>query len=47
MISAKFIWGNVYLDAKLQIYANKSNFYIFESTFNIKSVSMPLSIAGL
>ena len=31
MISAKFLWGNVFFGGKLQIDANNSNFEIFES----------------
>ena len=34
-------WGNVLLEGKLQIDAKNSNFEIFESTFYMKSVSMP------
>ena len=44
MISAKFLWGNVIFGGKLQIGAENSNFEIFESTFYMKSVSMPLSV---
>ena len=43
MISAKFLWGNVFLGGKLQIGAKNSNFEIFESALYMKSVSMPLS----
>ena len=43
MISAKFVWGNELLDGKLQMYAKNSNFENFESTLNMKSVSMPSS----
>ena len=43
MISAKFLWGNVLLGGKLQIDAKNSNFEIFESALDMKSVSMPLS----
>ena len=42
MISAKFLWGNVFFGGKLQIDAKNSNFEIFESTLYLKSVSMPL-----
>ena len=43
MISAKFLWGNVFFGGKLQIDAKNSNFEIFESALYLKSVSMPLS----
>ena len=43
MISAKFLWGNVFFGGKLQIEAKNSNFDIFESALYLKSVSMPLS----
>ena len=42
MISAKFLWGNVFFGGKLQIDAKNSNFEIFESVLYLKSVSMPL-----
>ena len=42
MISAKFLWGNVFIGGKLQIDAKNSNFEIFESALYLKSVSMPL-----
>ena len=42
MISAKFLWGNVFFGGKLQIDAKNSNFEIFESALYLKSVSMPL-----
>ena len=44
MITAKLLWGNVLLGGKLQIGAKNSNFEIFESALNMKSVSMPLTI---
>ena len=43
-ISAKFLWGNVLFGGMLQIGAKNSNFEIFESALNMKSVSMPLNI---
>ena len=43
MISAKFLWGNVFTGGKLQIDATNSKFEIFESAFYMKSVIMPLS----
>ena len=43
MISANFLWGNVFFGGKLQIDANNSNFEIFESALYLKSVSMPLN----
>ena len=46
MISAKFVWGNVLLDATLQIYAKNSNFENFESALVMKSVSMPLRLTS-
>ena len=42
MVSAKYVWGNVLLDRKLQTYAKYSNFEHFESALYVKSVSMPL-----
>ena len=47
MISAKFLWGNVFIGGKLQIDAKNSNFEIFESTLYMKSVSMPLILTLL
>ena len=46
MISAKFVWGNVLLYRKLQIYAKNSNFENFESALYMKSMSMPLSYSS-
>ena len=44
MISAKFIWGNVFFfGGKLQIDTKNSNFEIFESALYFKSVRMPLT----
>ena len=43
MISAKFLWGYVFFEGKLQIDAKNSNFEIFESALYLKSVSMPLT----
>ena len=43
MISAKFLWGNVFLGGNLQIEAKNSNFEIFENALYMKSVSMPLT----
>ena len=43
MISAEFLWRNVFFGEKLQIDAKISNFEISESALYIKSVSMPLS----
>ena len=42
MISAQFLWGNVFLREELQTDAKKSNFEIFESAIYLKSGSMPL-----
>ena len=47
MISAKFLWGNVFFGGKLQIDAKNSNFEIFESALYLKSVSMPLKTSIL
>ena len=44
MISAKFLWGNIFIGGKLQVDATNSNFGIFESALYMKSVSMPLII---
>ena len=44
MISAKFLWRNVFFGGKLQMDAKNSNFEIFESTLYMKTVSMPLMI---
>ena len=43
MISAKFLWGNVFFGRKLKKDAKNSNFDIFESALYLKSVSMPLT----
>ena len=44
MISALFLWGtgNVLFRVELQIDANMSTYEHFESTFYMKSMSMPL-----
>ena len=47
MISAEFVWGNVPLDGKLQIYAKNSNFENVESSLYMKSVSIPLILSTL
>ena len=39
MISAKFLWGNVFFGGKLQIDAKNSNYEIFENALYMKSVS--------
>ena len=44
LISAKFLWGNVLLGGELQIDTTNSNVETFESTFYMKSGSMPLSL---
>ena len=44
---AKFLWGNVLLGGKQQIDAKKSNFWHFESTVYMKSMSMPLILEGI
>ena len=46
MISTKFIWGNVILDGKLQIYEKKSIFENFESALYMKYGSMLLNKRG-
>ena len=38
LISAKFLWGNVLLEGKLQIYAKNSHFEILKSALYMKSV---------
>ena len=43
MISAKCLWGNVFLGGKLQMDAKNSNSDNFESALYMKSVSMPLT----
>ena len=40
MISTKFLWRNVLLGGKQQIYAKNSKFEFFESTLYMKSMSI-------
>ena len=42
MISAKFLWGNVFIGGKQQLEAT-SQILIFENALCMKSVSMPLN----
>ena len=43
MISAHFLWGNVFLREDLLTDVRKLNFKFFESALYLKSGSMPLS----
>ena len=43
MISAQFLWGNVFFRKDLLTDVKKSNFKIFASALYLKSGSMPLT----
>ena len=42
MISAQFLWGNMFLRGDLQRDVKNSDFKNFESALNLESVRMPL-----
>ena len=44
MISAKFLWGNVFFGEKLQLDPKISNFEFFESALYMKLVNIPLTL---